>query len=340
MKKKTFVGIDVSKKTLDVVVYDSSKKRADSSNYKQVSNNEVGFRDLVDWLKTFQRNLSSVVIGMEHTGSYSFELRLFLEKKGIDYCAYNPYHLKHSFGLVRGKNDKVDATRIAGYTYLHRDELVYSHLSGSTVLTLQGLLAERKRYVTDRAAHMAALDDVPTRARKTSAKRIQALIDYLSKQIEAVEKEMEKTMKKDPAVANNYILLTSIKGIGMVNAIQTIVHTDNFQAFESARQYASYLGIAPYSDTSGTSVKGRPHVSFMRPKKLKADLTQAARVAIRYDKEMAEYFQRKTDEGKAYGVVLNAVKFKIVCRMFAVIRRQSKFVDLKKYAQTENEEQG
>lgn len=336
MKKKTFVGIDVSKKTLDVVVYDSSKKRADSSNYKQVTNDEDGFKSLVDWLKTFQRSLSSVVIGMEHTGSYSFELRLFLEKKGIDYCAYNPYHLKHSLGLARGKNDKVDATRIANYTYLHREDLTYSHLSGSTVMALQGLLAERKRYVTDRATHMAVLNDTSAKARNSSAKRTQALIDYLSKQIEAVEKEMEKIIKKDPPVAGNYILLTSIKGIGLVNAIQTIVHTDNFQAFETAREYASYLGIAPFSNTSGTSIKGRSHVSSIRPKKLKADLTQAARVAIKCDREMAEYFLRKTGEGKAYGVVLNAVKFKLVCRMFAVIKRQSKFVDLKKYAQAEH----
>ena len=336
MKKKTFVGIDVSKKTLDVVVYDSSKKCADSSNYKQVTNDEDGFKELSDWLKTFQRNLGAVVIGMEHTGSYSYELRLFLEKRDIDYCAYNPYHLKHSLGLVRGKNDKVDASRIAHYTFLHREELTYSRLSGSTVLTLQGLLAERKRYVTDRATHMAVLDDTPAKAGKSSAKRIKALIDCLSKQIEAVEEEMEKTMKKDPSVSCNYILLTSIKGIGVVNAIQTIVHTDNFQGFESARRYASYLGIAPFSSTSGTSIKGKPHVGSMGAKKLKSDLTQAARVAIKYDKEMAEYFPRKTGEGKAYGVVLNAVKFKLVCRMFAVIKRQSKFVDLKKYAQAEN----
>ncbi|MFR1133532.1 MAG: transposase [Bacteroides xylanisolvens] len=52
-------------------------------------------------------------------------------------------------------------------------------------------------------------------------------------------------------------LLNSIKGIGTINAMNTIIHTNNFQAFETARQYACYLGIAPFEHSSGTSIKGK-----------------------------------------------------------------------------------
>ena len=59
---------------------------------------------------------------------------------------------------------------------------------------------------------------------------------------------------------------------------------------------------------------------------LKADLTGAVRTCINHDKEIKKYYERKMAEGKAYGVVANAIKFKLLLRMFAVIKRQTPFV--------------
>lgn len=69
----------------------------------------------------------------------------------------------------------------------------------------------------------------------------------------------------------------------------------------------------------------------MGAKRLKADLLQAAKSAIVWDREMKSYYERKVKEGKAFGVVLNAVKFKLVCRMFAIVKRGTPFVELEKY---------
>ena len=68
---------------------------------------------------------------------------------------------------------------------------------------------------------------------------------------------MEEAVKADVEVMTNYSLLTSIKGIGPVNAVAAIVSTDNFRAFDNPRQYACYIGVAPFPNTSGTSVRGR-----------------------------------------------------------------------------------
>ncbi len=63
---------------------------------------------------------------------------------------------------------------------------------------------------------------------------------------------------------------------------------------------------------------------------LKADLSQAARSAILYDPQMKAYFKRKFNGKKGaesnYGTVLNAVKFKLICRIFSVIRRQVEYI--------------
>lgn len=331
MKKKWFIGIDISKKTLDVVIYDSSKKHSDSENYRVLSNDKEGYVTLLSWFKKKRIDLKQVAIGLEHTGTYSFDLRLFLENQQIDYCAFNPLHLKRSLGLIRGKNDKVDAQRIAYFTYLHREELTYSRLSGSTILQLQELSAERKRFVTQQAGYKALLTDNNKHPQTNTLRRAKNMVEVLEEEIKSVEEEMKALIENDPSIMKNYQLLTGIKGIGSINAISTIIHTNNFEAFETARQYACYLGIAPFSISSGTSVRGKTQVSHMGAKRLKADLSQAAKSAIVWDKELKEYYERKIKEGKAFGVVLNAVKFKLVCRMFAVVKRGTPFIELNTY---------
>lgn len=331
MKKKWFIGIDISKKTLDVVIYDSAKKQADDTNYKCVTNNADGFSMLYAWFKSHKISNSKMVIGMENTGVYGFELRLFLESKGIDYCSLNPLHLKHSFGLVRGKNDKVDAQRIAEYTFLHRDSLTYSKLSSSTILRLQELSAERKRFIKQLAEYKALLTEGKGRQSNATIQRAKQMKDFLETEINSVESDMEELIHNDALLEKNYHLLRSIKGIGSINAISTIIHTNNFEAFQTARQYACYLGIAPFGNTSGTTLRKKPEVCKTGARMLKADLSQAAKSAIVWDKELKGYYERKRKENKAFGVVLNAVKFKLVCRMFAVVRRGTPFVELDTY---------
>lgn len=328
MEKKWFVGIDISKKTLDVVIYDSKKKHSDATNYRKVSNDSQGYKELTAWFKERRMKLQEIAVGMENTGIYGFDLCLFLESHSVDYCSFMPLDLKLSLGLVRGKNDKVDAERIAYYTWLHRSELQYSRLSDHVILRLRDLLSERRRFVKQRAEHEAYLTDRKGREQTPTYVRAQKMAQALEEEIQAVEKEMEEIILTDPAVYKNYRLLMSVKGIGSVNALSTLLHTNNFQAFETAREYACYLGIAPFGHTSGTSVNGKPRVCHVGAKQLKADLSQAAKSAVVWDKEMRQYYERKTKEGKAYGVVLNAVKFKPVCRMFAVVKRGTPFVDL------------
>ncbi|MEQ3236657.1 IS110 family transposase [Bacteroides cellulosilyticus] len=331
MKKDWFIGIDISKKTLDVVLYSSSKKHSDEETYLKVSNDSDGFKEIFSWLKKKRITSRELVIGMENMGIYGFDLRLYLESKQVDYCAFMPLDLKLSLGLIRGKNDKVDAERIAYYTWLHRDELHYSRLSDSSILRLQELAAERKRFVKQLAEYESLLTESKDRSKTASYNRAEKAKTFLEEEIKEVEKEMQETIERDPVLLKNYALLLSIKGIGSVNTISTIVHTNNFEGFETARQYACYLGIAPFEHTSGTTIKGKPKVSHIGAKLLKADLSQAAKSAVVWDREMKMYYERKIKEGKAYGVVLNAVKFKLVCRMFAVVRRGTPFVDLQTY---------
>jgi transposase len=123
----------------------------------------------------------------------------------------------------------------------------------------------------------------------------------------------------------NYVLLTSIKGIGPVVATYMIAFTENFTAFDSWRQFACYSGIAPFPYESGKSIKGRTKVSTYAYKKIKSLFHMAALTSVRYTPEMKAYFDKRTEMGKNKMSTLNVVRNKIVARMFAVVKRQSAY---------------
>ena len=142
---------------------------------------------------------------------------------------------------------------------------------------------------------------------------------------------MRKIIKSDEAIYKNYKLLCSVIGVGLVIAVETIVLTENFTAITNPRKYACYVGIAPGRKESGISIRGGDHVSKKGFKQAKANLSLVALQAIRHDSNIRSYWLRRKAEGKHTGVVLNAIKFKMILRMFAVIKRQKPYVEMDAY---------
>jgi transposase len=97
--EKVFIGIDISKLTLDVFVKGGSK-----THHYQIENNSKAIKK---FFKSFS-NTADTVVGMENTGRYNFELYDVLSNSNLLVFVINPLHLKKSIGLLRGKNDKLD----------------------------------------------------------------------------------------------------------------------------------------------------------------------------------------------------------------------------------------
>lgn len=325
MQKDFYIGVDISKKTIDVAIY-KKEKAGKASVCEKFSNSPDGFKEMKRWLRKCGVSLTNSLFCMEATGHYTYELCLFLEQQEVSYSVQSPLHLKRSLGLTHGKNDKVDAYRIASYAYLHREDIKLSKLATNNIRKLKALMAERKSLVVEIARCKAQLKEVGSHSSSPGTiKRTKELLEFLETQVQDIEKDMAQTIDSDAELKNNYQLLLTISGIGIVNAVNTIVATHNFKMFDNARQYASYIGVAPFEHTSGTSVRGKTHVE-PGAKMLKADLTGAVRTCINHDKEIQKYYERKIAEGKSYGVVANAIKFKLLLRMFAVIKRGTPFV--------------
>lgn len=326
MNYKWFIGIDISKKTLDVVHYDKSLLK--KSPYIQITNNVNGFKRLIKWLKEYNVDLEHALFCMEHTGVYGFELAKFLSEKA-NYCIESPLHIKRSLGLTRGKNDKIDAYQIARFCYLHREELIPTETPSTTMLTLRALINERDRLVKIRAVDKMIIKELNIVENKECIRRAKKRVIFLTKDIDQIEKQIEKTIENDAEIEKNYTLAKSITGIGLVNAVMFILYTNNFCSISDPRKYACYSGIAPFEHSSGTSIKGKTRVSKLANKKIKVYLTNGASSAIINDPELKIYYKRKRDEGKEHGTVLNAVKFKLITRVFATVKRGTPYVKLR-----------
>ena len=278
MNYKWFVGIDVSKKTLDVTL--SYKGKSHDSVHKQVSNNEKGYRAIITWIRKQSLELNDVLFCMEHTGVYSYELAVYFEQMNIVYCMVSPLHIKRSMGLVRGKNDKVDSYQISRFCYIHKDELTPTKLPQESLKLIKGLINERERLVKMQTSEKIVLSELKKVNANSSLERTVSRIKMFSADINCIEKEIEQIINSEPSLKNNYKLIKSVVGIGLVNSVMFMLYTRNFQAFTDARKYACYGGVAPFENSSGTSLKGKTRVSHMANKRIKVNLSNAACSAI------------------------------------------------------------
>lgn len=327
MNYKWFVGIDISKLTLDVTLYCHEKQK--KSLHIKVDNNKKGYREILKWLRGMKCRIKNILFCMEHTGIYGLDLFSFLEEKELFYSVVSGLEIKRSIGMTRGKNDKIDSFQISRYCFLHAKELKISSLPSKNLHDLKLLLNERTRLVKIATIEKQTATEFKNinsdAARNRSKKRIFAL----NEQINEVQTEMEELISDCKELKVNYDLATSVIGIGFVNAVIFLVYSSNFEGFTDGRKYACYGGVAPFEYSSGTSVRGKTKVSHLANKRIKTNLTQAAKSAIQYDPELKIYYKRKEAEGKAHGVIMNAVKFKLIMRVFATVKRGSPFVKLR-----------
>lgn len=328
--KKFYIGADVSKKTIDCVFYDANMEKMKSS-YIKISNDKDGRDALIKWIKEHKIVKKDAIVCMEYTGKYSYDFAQLLDKKDMDFVLIPALKIKGFFTGARGKSDKVDAIRIATYAYRFQEEIVPANLKDDNLMHLRDLMNDRKLAVKHAAAYKSIMKEYTDKRSSSRYKRAAKMVAEYKKQISAIEKEIKEMINKDEKMKKNYELLTSIPGISLVNAVNLIVFTGNFEFFEDSRKFASYCGVAPFEYSSGTSVNRGTHVSRMANKMLKSDLSQAAKAAINFDPWLKGYYERKRKEGKSSGCVLNAVKFKLICRVFAVVKRGTPYVNTMKY---------
>lgn len=322
MKKFLFIGIDFSKSKFDVTVL----KSIDQQDFTQAIflNEKRGYNEFLKWV-TKQSDIPKQdwLFCGEHTGLYSRELAEFLVKKNLFVWLENPLQIKCSWGIKRAKTDKIDSLEIARYALRFEDKAVACKPANKEIESLRLLFAYRGRLVKNKVSLEVSANETRRVINRDTTSRLvfeksQHNIDCIKKEIEVIETKMHQIIMSGD-IKENYLLVVSIKGVAMITAIALIIHTNNFDAFKTARQLACYCGVVPFEKTSGTSLNKGNHISRLANKDIKTLLTQCARCAVQYDKELAAYYTREIAQGKLDRVVINNVRNKLIHRIFAVV---------------------
>lgn len=320
---KNFIGIDISKSYFDTALLKADAPG--SSQHQQFAQNESGFKKMIQWLK--QQGVlvdSETLFCMEYTGLYNSGLVSFLADQKAQLWVEMPLRIKKSTGFERGSNDKTSAVKIAGYAFRYQDKKKLWRPLDSAIERIKNLIAQRDRIITAIMQLTVPVKELYQCGCVQEAKELEKLqrkpLKALQKSKEDIERFIVKMVKQDEQIDKRTQQVQSIKGIGPVTAVAILAYTKGFTSFDSAKQLACYAGVVPFSKTSGSSIRYKPSVSQHANKKLKKLLHLCALSAIKNDKEIRAYFERKVGEGKNKMCVINAVRNKLIHRVFALIR--------------------
>ena len=145
--------------------------------------------------------------------------------------------------------------------------------------------------------------------------------DAIKRDIAGIESETERIINNDEKLSHLRKIITSVPGVGNIIGIQMIVLTNEFEVNWTAKKFASYCGIAPFERSSGTSLKRKARISYLANREIKSLLHIAAVGCIRSHKSfLGKYYARKVVEGKNKMSVINAIRNKIIQRIFACVK--------------------
>ena len=321
---KFFVGTDVSKEWLDM----SLVKEGKVLHHARIDNKAVAIRR---WLRQTQKEFGyrfdDTLFSMEFTGLYNHHLLEVLH--GSEAMVWLIPGLQISegstSGLRRGKSDKQDAVRIALYASKNPEQVRLWKKQRGVIQELQTLLMLREKLQKTRHQYETTLKEYKSFSEASICRLVKettaAILKTTRQRLADVEKEISSLIQGDEKLQQLHKYISSVDGVGLITSANVLVTTNEFLNISQAKQYACYAGVAPFRDESG-KMKKKQKVSHKANKKMKKLFHLLAMSAIRMKGEMKAYYERKLAEGKNKMSVLNAIRNKIILRIFSCVKNQ------------------
>jgi transposase len=318
-----YIGIDVSKAKLDLALLDGTGKVLEQIVVKNTAQAIRG--RLNRWEREHGLSREQSLACFEPTGSYSDTLMRTLVEAHVPAWRVHPLELKQRMGMVRGKNDKVDAVRMADHAMRFHDKKRLVGTGTLVVMELKQLLSFRRRLVVDQQRHQAYKSEVYPNVAKDLRSDFNAYSGRRLSQLKTMTKKIDTQIKAlilaDPIMADQYRLLLTVDRVGPVLAAQLLASTEAFTRMRDPRKLACHAGVAPHEHTSGSSIHGKTRVSHKADKRLKHALHMAVLGVAKGRGELGAYYKRMVAAGKSPRSVFNAVRNKVIHRVCAVIKR-------------------
>lgn len=326
MITRFYIGVDVSKATLDWAVTDGKTLLLQT----QSVNSEAGIKATLKVIKALPGFLiTESVCCMEHTGVYCAHLLSSLYKIHLPIWLESSLQIKKAGGLQRGKTDSIDAIRIAEYAYRFRDKLHLWQPPRPVLQKLAALSVLRQRLLLVHQQMQQPIKEqqrfIEPSLQRQLIKSCQASLNAIKIDLKNVDKQIMELIDADDHLKKLFHLVTSVPGVGGATATEVLVATDEFKAIDDPKKLACHAGVAPFEYRSGSSVRGKTRVNEHARKRLKTLFHLGAMSAICVKGELQDYYQRKVGEGKNKMLVLNAIRNKLIHRVCSVVHRGQKY---------------
>jgi transposase len=294
MPNQFFVGIDVSKATLDVCILPTGE-------FFQVSNDAAGINELLNKL----RPLSPERVVMEATGGYETDAAVTLFLARIKVCVVNPLQVR-SFARADGqfaKTDRIDAGVIAKFGERMLPEV--RPLADVALRELDALVTRQRQVQQMLTAEKNRLGT----AARPMRPRIEAHIDWLQQELESIGSELEEAIRKSPVWQEKVALYTTTPGIGEKTA-QKLVAAMPELGLLNGKQITALVGAAPFPRDSGV-FKGQRRIRGGRAD-VRCALFMATVTAKRWNPVIKAQYERLRARGKPYKVAMIACLRKLL----------------------------
>lgn len=302
---KNVIGIDISKPILDV---DWLNKPIAFDNSKESINKLI--------VKLSKLKSLSLVI-CEASGGYEQKLVYACHKANLPIHVAHANKVRHfakSKGLL-AKTDKLDARVLTEYGKIMNISKDILHLS-ENMLKIKQLLKRREQLQGDRKREKCRSDKIDTPVIKDS---IDEHIKWLSDSISAIDVQLSE-LTKDKSIEQDYKLLTSIPGVGIMSAYYLISHLPELGKI-SNKAISALVGVAPFNRDSG-GYSGKRHIHGGR-RKLRETLYMAALTATQFNNELKTFYQRLITDNKPAKVAIVAVLRKLLTMLNSIMRRRT-----------------
>jgi transposase len=302
----SWVGIDVSKHTLDVHFLPTDERR--SLPYEA-----SGLQTLLQQLPPPGKCL----IVAEASGGYQRRLVADLVSAGHQVAVVNPRQVRDfARGLgILAKTDRIDARVLAQFGQHVQPRTVDPPSQEQT--ELQQLVTYRRQLIDVRTAQSNRLE---TMTSKTVRKSLQQTLRHLDQQIQKIEQQIAELVESHDDWKTKAGLLRSVPGVGSVTASSLLADLPELGRL-NRQAIVSLAGLAPFNHDSGQH-RGTRSIWGGRAQ-VRASLFMAALTARRSNPLLKAFARRLEERGKPFKVVMTALMRKLLVILNTLIRNNS-----------------
>lgn len=319
---KLYVGIDVAKDKFDVSYTIDGQK---FFGYSTFVNDKKGIKKFFKQSESFMQKYEQEMIHfcMEATGIYHFELCEYLQNSAHIVSVVNPFKTK-SFSkslMLRTKNDKVDSSMLSLYAFLHNPP--YTPKLPKSIKKFRSLVRYKESLSESRMQEIARLkSSLDSDVKQLINKKIR----FIEKQTSETIFKIQNLIKEDEFLSTQMKLLKTVDCVGDKVAWVMLAEF-KFECIEdiSPKAMVAHAGLSPREYSSGTSVRGRGHISRMGNSNLRKTLFLPALGCIKNPNYFTGFYSSLIEKGKPKKLALTAVMRKILLTSMGVLKKQQPF---------------